>query len=186
MGLFDIDFHKLKKDIGSKAEELAKTAQKKVNGVSNNVAPTLNQAVKTAKRTASNVSKSVGETVVSVGKTLQQSEIVQNAKKTVGGAADAVGTRVSDAASKVATKASQWRDDFCDMLVQKIKDMIAGIDIQSMIGNIQQVGKEKNIDVSSLVNFLPWTSKFHYRWETLNHPFSHWPTSSIISISIRY
>ena len=47
MGLFDIDFHKLKKDIGSKTEELAKTAQKKVNGVSNNVAPTLNQAVKT-------------------------------------------------------------------------------------------------------------------------------------------
>ncbi|MGN0231626.1 MAG: hypothetical protein ACI4A8_05375 [Muribaculaceae bacterium] len=109
-----------------------------------------------ARKTMDDVSKTVSQTAASVQKAIDENETVKSVKKTVGEITDKAGIVVSEA------KASMDKivDDFIGLIIIKLKGLIAQIDFKQTISDIEKAGKENDIDVTPLVNFIKQLQNF--------------------------
>ena len=106
--------------------------------------------------------KTVKKTVEDASKTL--STVADDASKKISTVTDDVSKKVSLIANDASKTVSSAKDSAYDrirvMTITKIRSMIRGLNLQSVIDSLNKVSKEKKIDVSNLVAFIEDLKKY--------------------------
>ena len=106
-----------------------------------------------ARKTFNDVSNNVSETAKSIRQSIAENETLQTVKQSAVDMAQRAGKAISETTLK-------WKDDFVRVLEIKLKSLLKNFDFQKTISDIEKVGKEKNIDVAPLVNFINQLQNF--------------------------
>ena len=142
---------KVAEDVAKSASKVAEEVLKNASVVTEDVAKSASEVISDVADNASKkydeISKYVSESAQSVSKAIDENENIQLIKQSAADIAQKAGDAISN-------KAMEWRRDFVGFLEIKLKSMLKDLDFQTTISDIEKTGKEHNIDVAPLVNFV--------------------------------
>lgn len=128
-------------------------ARKVVGEVAQDASKVAGEVADGARKTFNDVSNNVSETAKSIRQSIAENETLQTVKQSAVDMAQRAGNAISETTLK-------WKDDFVRFLEIKLKSLLKNFDFQKTISDIEKVGKEKNIDVAPLVNFINQLQNF--------------------------
>ena len=141
------------KNASKVAEDVLKNASEVAEDVANSASEFISDVADNASKKYDEISKYVSESAQSVSKAIDENENIQLIKQSAADIAQKAGDAISN-------KAMEWRRDFVGFLEIKLKSMLKDLDFQTTISDIEKTGKEHNIDVAPLVNFVKQLKDF--------------------------
>lgn len=114
------------------------------------------------KKSASTASQKVTETAVKSANVVAQKATTagQTVANTTAKSAKTVAGAVSKVGDKVSGISKSAYDSMCEIVAEKIKNMLRSVDLQSAIVALQKQQEETGTDVTKLVNFINQLKEF--------------------------